>query len=98
MEEEDNIIVKLAQEDVETSYNLLNNNNNNNNNNNVNLSPVSVMKASRVCRGTAPLILNLGTRSELSASRSDRPYPFKAVWRLFLMENNLLLQPGIGTY
>ena len=26
MEEEDNIIVKLAQEDVETSYNLLNNN------------------------------------------------------------------------
>ena len=94
MEEEDNIIVKLAQEDVETSYNLLNNNNNNN----TNLSPVRVMKASRVCRGTAPLILNLGTRSELSASRSDRPYPFKAVWRLFLMENNLLLQPGIGTY
>ena len=32
MEEEDNIIVKWAQEDVETSYNLLNNNNNNNNN------------------------------------------------------------------
>ena len=31
MEEEDNIIVKWAQEDVETSYNLLNNNNNNNN-------------------------------------------------------------------
>ena len=30
MEEEDNIIVKWAQEDVETSYNLLNNNNNNN--------------------------------------------------------------------
>jgi len=29
MEEEDNIIVKWAQEDVETSYNLLNNNNNN---------------------------------------------------------------------
>ena len=28
--EEDNIIVKWAQEDVETSYNLLNNNNNNN--------------------------------------------------------------------
>ena len=27
MEEEDNIIVKWAQEDVETSYNLLNNNN-----------------------------------------------------------------------
>ena len=26
MEEEDNIIVKWAQEDVETSYNLLNNN------------------------------------------------------------------------
>ena len=34
MEEEDNIIVKWAQEDVETSYSLLNNNNNNNNNNN----------------------------------------------------------------
>ena len=33
MEEEDNIIVKWAQENVETSYNLLNNNNNNNNNN-----------------------------------------------------------------
>ena len=32
MEEEDNIIVKWAQEDVETSYSLLNNNNNNNNN------------------------------------------------------------------
>ena len=29
MEEEDNIIVKWAQEDVETSYSLLNNNNNN---------------------------------------------------------------------
>ena len=28
MEEEDNIIVKWAQEDVETSYNLLNNNKN----------------------------------------------------------------------
>ena len=28
MEEEDNIIVKWAQEDVETSYNLINNNNN----------------------------------------------------------------------
>jgi len=28
MEEEDNIIVKWAQEDVETSYNLLTNNNN----------------------------------------------------------------------
>ena len=27
MEEEDNVIVKWAQEDVETSYNLLNNNN-----------------------------------------------------------------------
>ena len=27
MEEEDNIIVKWAQEDVETSYNLLNNKN-----------------------------------------------------------------------
>ena len=26
MDEEDNIIVKWAQEDVETSYNLLNNN------------------------------------------------------------------------
>jgi len=35
MEEEDNIIVKWAQEDVETSYSLLNNNNNNNNNNNI---------------------------------------------------------------
>jgi len=34
MEEKDNIIVKWAQEDVETSNNLLNNNNNNNNNNN----------------------------------------------------------------
>ena len=32
MEEEDNIIVKWAQEDVETLCNLLNNNNNNNNN------------------------------------------------------------------
>ena len=32
MEEEDNIIVKWAKENVETSYNLLNNNNNNNNN------------------------------------------------------------------
>ena len=30
MEEEDNIIVKWAQEDVETSYSLLNNINNNN--------------------------------------------------------------------
>jgi len=30
MEEEDNIIVKWAQEDVETLYSLLNNNNNNN--------------------------------------------------------------------
>ena len=30
------IIVKWAQEDVETLYNLLNNNNNNNNNNNTN--------------------------------------------------------------
>ena len=29
MEEEDNIIVKWAQEDVETSYSVLNNNNNN---------------------------------------------------------------------
>jgi len=29
MEEEYNIIVKWAQEDVETSYSLLNNNNNN---------------------------------------------------------------------
>ena len=28
MEEEDNIIVKWAQKDVETSYSLLNNNNN----------------------------------------------------------------------
>jgi len=28
MEEEDNIIVKWTHEDVETSYNLLNNNNN----------------------------------------------------------------------
>ena len=27
MEEEDNVIVKWAQEDVETSYSLLNNNN-----------------------------------------------------------------------
>jgi len=27
MEEEDNVIVKWAQEDVATSYNLLNNNN-----------------------------------------------------------------------
>ena len=31
MKEEDNIIIKWALEDVETSYNLLNNNNNNNN-------------------------------------------------------------------
>jgi len=30
MKEEDNIIVKWAQEDVETSYSVLNNNNNNN--------------------------------------------------------------------
>jgi len=29
MEDEDNIIVKWAQEDVETSHNLLNNNNGN---------------------------------------------------------------------
>jgi len=29
LEEEDNLIVKWAQEDVETLYNLLNNNNNN---------------------------------------------------------------------
>ena len=34
MEEKYKIIVKWAQEDVETSDNLLNNNNNNNNNNN----------------------------------------------------------------
>jgi hypothetical protein len=34
MEEEDYIIAKWAQEDVETLYSLLNNNNNNNNNNN----------------------------------------------------------------
>ena len=33
MEEKDKIIVKWAQEDVETSNSLLNNNNNNNNNN-----------------------------------------------------------------
>jgi hypothetical protein len=33
MEKEDTISVHCAQEDVETSYNLLNNNNNNNNNN-----------------------------------------------------------------
>jgi len=32
LEKEDNIIVKWAQEDVETLHNLLNNNNNNNNN------------------------------------------------------------------
>jgi len=32
LEEEDNIIVKWAQEDVVTLYNLLNNNNNNNRN------------------------------------------------------------------
>jgi hypothetical protein len=32
LEEEDCIIAKWTQEDVETSYNLLNNNNNNNNN------------------------------------------------------------------
>ena len=31
LEEEDNIIIKWAQEDVETLYSLLNNNNNNNN-------------------------------------------------------------------
>jgi hypothetical protein len=31
-EEEHSIVAKLAQEDVETLYNLLNNNNNNNNN------------------------------------------------------------------
>jgi len=36
MEEEDNIIVKWAQEDVEALYNLLNNDDNNNNNNNNN--------------------------------------------------------------
>jgi hypothetical protein len=35
LEEEDNIIVKWAQEDVETMHSLLNNNNNNNNNNNI---------------------------------------------------------------
>jgi hypothetical protein len=34
MEKEDTISVQWAQEDVETSYSLLNNNNNNNNNNN----------------------------------------------------------------
>ena len=34
LEEEDNIVVKWAQEDVETVYSLLNNSNNNNNNNN----------------------------------------------------------------
>ena len=33
MEKEDTISVQWAQEDVETSYSLLNNNNNNNNNN-----------------------------------------------------------------
>ena len=47
MEEEDSIIVKWAQEDVETSYNLLNNNNNNNNNNN--LTALCVYRL-RVCR------------------------------------------------
>jgi hypothetical protein len=35
MEKEDTVSVQWAQEDVETSYNLLNNNNNNNNNNNI---------------------------------------------------------------
>jgi len=40
--EEDNIIVKWAQENVETSYNLLNNNNNNNNNNNIYYIYISV--------------------------------------------------------
>ena len=34
MEKEDTVSVHWAQEDVETSYSLLNNNNNNNNNNN----------------------------------------------------------------
>jgi hypothetical protein len=33
LEKEDIIIVQWAQEDVKTSYNLVNNNNNNNNNN-----------------------------------------------------------------
>jgi hypothetical protein len=38
VKEEDNIIVKWAQEDVKTLYNLLNNNNNNNNNRDVIIS------------------------------------------------------------
>jgi len=37
LEEEDNIIVKWAEEGVETLYSLLNNNNNNNNNMQVNI-------------------------------------------------------------
>ena len=36
MEKEDTVCVQWAQEDVETSYSLLNNSNNNNNNNNNN--------------------------------------------------------------
>ena len=48
MEEEDNIIVKWAQEDVETSYNLLNNNNNNNNNNNIYSALVDVCKLIKI--------------------------------------------------
>ena len=34
MEKEDTVSVQWAQEDVETSYSLVNNNNSNNNNNN----------------------------------------------------------------
>jgi len=42
MEEKDKIIVKRAQEDVETANNLLNNNKNNNNNSNKMHGPMNV--------------------------------------------------------
>ena len=62
MEEEDNIIVKWAQEDVETSYNLLNNKNNNNNNNSLtrlNLHPNTYIKLQKsVILGTCSIVRN----------------------------------------
>jgi len=39
MEKEDTVSVQWAQEDVGTSYSLVNNNNNNNNNNNFSPRP-----------------------------------------------------------
>ena len=41
--------------------------------------PVDTMKAQRGSRGTAPLILSLGTRCEWTTSRPDRFTPGKEI-------------------